>query len=47
MNGVFVAQTQVKNAINSPALYGGREPAEKCVLRMGDSPVFWVLASYD
>lgn len=46
MNGVFVAQAQVKNVINSIALYGGRKPAQKCVQRMGYTSVFWVLASY-
>ena len=46
MNGVFVAQTRVKNVINSTALHGGIMPAQKYVSRMGNISVFWVLAGY-
>ncbi len=46
MNDAFVAQARVKNVINSTALYGGRQPAHKCVLKKGYISVFRVLASY-
>lgn len=36
MNGVFVAQAQVKNVINFTALNAGRQPAQKYVPNIGD-----------
>lgn len=43
MNGVFVTQAQVKNVINSTARYGGRQLAQKRVLRMGNIYVLLVI----
>lgn len=45
MNGGLVAQTR-ENVINSTALYEGRQPVQKCLLRMADICVFWAPASY-
>lgn len=47
MNGVFVAKARVKNVINSTALYGGRQPAHKCVLKMGYISFGFLLVIFD